>query len=215
MTAGRALVPVVALLAVSFVGSAARRPAAATEATSATGHARPTWNVGDRWTFEWRSGGQAGTRDVEVVRATDIRAVRYYVVRIGDLDFYLTPDLHWAASARDSVVESRVVPPRRWFAWPLVVGTEWEHRSLYEAATLKTPQVDRFSVVKAEPVEVPAGRFDALKVVRREDGPDFDEYWYAPEARWYVRWVGRRGAVEFEERLTRFTPVASTPQSRP
>jgi hypothetical protein len=50
-------------------------------------------------------------------------------------------------------------------------------------------------------VEVPAGRFTAVKVVRETDRRDVDEYWYVPEIRFYVKWVGRRGDAQFEEQL--------------
>ena len=54
---------------------------------------------------------------------------------------------------------------------------------------------------------MPAGRFQAMRVARQSDGRDSDEYWYAAEVRWYVRWVGRRGDVTFEERLKEYRPA--------
>jgi hypothetical protein len=56
-------------------------------------------------------------------------------------------------------------------------------------------------------------------VVRETDRRDFDEYWYAPEVRWYVRWTGNRGDVRFEERLREYSAAprlipASAPPSR-
>ena len=71
----------------------------------------------------------------------------------------------------------------------------------------KTSYSDRFRVVAVETVEVPAGRFETLKVVRETDGRDFDEYWYAPAVRWHVLWKGRRANVEFEERLQSYDPA--------
>jgi hypothetical protein len=65
---------------------------------------------------------------------------------------------------------------------------------------------DRFRVVGAESVEVPAGRYEAVKVVRDTDRRDGDEYWYAPDVRWYARWRGRRSDSQFEERLREYRP---------
>ena len=48
-------------------------------------------------------------------------------------------------------------------------------------------------VVAAEAVAVPAGRFNAWKIVRETERRDSDQYWYAPDVRFYVKWIGRRG----------------------
>ncbi len=77
----------------------------------------------------------------------------------------------------------------------------------FEERNGKTSYSNRFRVVAVETVEVPAGRFDTLKVVRETDGRDFDEYWYAPAVRWHVLWKGRRANVEFEERLQSYDPA--------
>ena len=51
----------------------------------------------------------------------------------------------------------------------------------------------RLAVVAVEAVEVLAGRFETLKVVRETDGRDFDEYWYAPGGTLARALEGRRG----------------------
>jgi hypothetical protein len=68
----------------------------------------------------------------------------------------------------------------------------------------KVQHNDSFAVIAAETVEVPAGRFRALKVVRETDRRDSDLYWYAPEVRWYVKWIGRRRDTQFEEQLREY-----------
>jgi len=163
--------------------------------------APPEWRPGDRWVFDWTSGTNTGTKTVEVLEVKEVNAVQFYVVRIGDLDHYYTLALEWSASVREGRVESRMVPPQPWFAWPLEVRKRWVHRGSYEEREKQQQQNDTFAVETAEPVEVPAGRFHALKVIREASRRDTDQYWYAPQVRWYVRWIGRRGNVEFEERL--------------
>jgi len=157
-----------------------------------------------------------------VVEIKEVNKVRYYVVRIGDVDHYYTPDLGWAAGVRQSKVEARMIPPQPWFAWPLEVGRQWVHRGTYEDPAGKRAHNDTFAGLAAETVEVPAGKFHALQVVRESDRGDSDRYWYAPEVRWYVRWIGRRGDVQFEERLREYhgaarlipKPASPTPQPR-
>lgn len=175
----------------------------------------PEWRSGDRWVYEWKSGSERGTKSLEVVEIREVNRIRYYLVRIGSIHHYYTLDLHWAGSARASKVEARMVPPQPWFEWPLEVGRRWVHHGAYEERDAKRQHNDVFAVVAAETVEVPAGRFHALRVVR-EAGQDSDEYWYAPEVRWYVRWIGRRGETQFEEQLREYSLAPTRlPESAP
>lgn len=163
--------------------------------------APPAWQPGDRWLFEWTSGSESGTKSAEVLETHSLGGIRYYVVRTGDSEHYYSPELHWAFASRDSKVQARMVPPQPWFVWPLEPGRRWIHRGSFEDGRGPTSFVDTFRALGVETVEVPAGRFQALKVRRDGERGDFDEYWYAPEVRWYVRWIGRRADVQFEERL--------------
>ena len=162
---------------------------------------QPDWRPGDRWVFEWTSADQSGTKTVEIRSIQEVNAVTYYVARQDDVDMYYTRDLHWAAAVRRSKVEARIAPPQPWFMWPLQVGRDWSYLGTYEDRNGKASRRDRFTVLVGERIEVPAGQFDTLKVIREGNQDDSDEYWYAPEVRWYVRWIGRRGIVSFEERL--------------
>jgi hypothetical protein len=168
----------------------------------------PQLRPGDRWVYEWKSGADSGTKTAEVVRVMEVNTVPYYVFRIDETEHFYTLDLRWAASARESKIEFRMLPPQPWFTWPLEVGRRWEHRGTFEAPDRKSQHTDTFAVVATEVVDVPAGRFTALKLVRETDRRDTDTYWFAPDVRWYVKWVGRRGDVEFEEQLRehRLTP---------
>lgn len=180
-------------------------PAARSLPTSLAGP--PEWRTGDRWNFSWTSGTESGTKTLEIVAVREVNQVRYYVVRLGDADALYTRELHLAGIVRESRVEARMVPAQPWYLWPLEVGQTWAHQGTFEERNGKTSYSDRFRVVAVEAVEVPAGRFETVKVVRETDGRDFDEYWYAPAVRWHVLWKGRRSDVEFEERLQSYDPA--------
>jgi len=183
----------------------------------------PEWRAGDRWVYDWTSANNTGTKTVEVLEIKEVNELRYYVVRIGDIDHYYTLDLKWSGIVRDSRVESRMVPPQPWLVWPLQIGSRWVHSGVYEERDTKKQHNDTFAVVADETVEVPAGRFHAFKVVREASRLESDQYWYAPEVRWYVKWIGRRGQVQFEERLREYQaaprlipePTPASPPSKP
>ncbi len=193
-----------------LVGCAAgSSPPAAADAgpartVSAAPPVAPVWQVGDWWVYEWTIDKESGTKTIQVIDVRDLNGVRYYVVRLGDSEHYYTQTLHWAAAIREGKVEARMAPPQPWFVWPLAPGARWVHQGRFEQREGVVAHDDRFAVIGPEPVEVPAGRYEAVKLVRETNGPDRDEYWYAPEVRWYARWRGRRGESQFEERLCEY-----------
>jgi hypothetical protein len=167
----------------------------------------PGWRPGDRWVFGWTSGAESGVKTLEALEITEVNSVSFYRLRDGDREVFWTLDLRWAATSEDGRVAARMTPPHPWFTWPLEVGRTWTHRGTYEDRSGKTEFSDVFSVVAAEAVEVPAGRFNALKIVRQTDRRDSDQYWYAPEVSFYVKWIGRRGETQFEEQLREYHPA--------
>jgi hypothetical protein len=167
----------------------------------------PEWRPGDRWTYDLTSGNDRGAKTMEVIEVREIANVPYYVVRLGDIDHYYTRNLNWAAATRDSKVEARMTPPHQGFVWPLEVGKRWTYQGVWQDENSRRDVSDRFAVVAVETVEVLAGRFEALKIVREGSTPGSDEYWFAPAVRSYVRWAGRRGDVQFEERLREYRPA--------
>jgi hypothetical protein len=209
-----ALAAAVGMLAGCAAGSSPPTPPEQTAArsTSPAPVVAPTWQVGDRWVYEWTFGKESGTKTVEMVDQRDLNGVSYYVVRLGDSEHYYTQALHWAAAVRDGKVEARMVPPHPWFTWPLVAGTRWTHQGRFEQREGTVTFDDRFVVMGPEPVEVPAGRYEAIRLMRQTDRGDADEYWYVPDVRWYARWVGRRGDSQFEERLREYRAAASRPR---
>jgi hypothetical protein len=192
---------VLALAACSAAGPTAP-PAPAAASLSA-----PEWRPRDTWVYDWTSGDRIGTKTLEVLETRTVNNVPYHVVRLDDVDHYYTTALHWAAAIREGRVEARMVPAQPWFMWPLTASQRWEHRGTFEDRNGTSHFNDRFTAVGMETVDVPAGRFQAMKVARQSGGRDSDEYWYAADVRWYVRWVGRRGDVTFEERLKEYRPA--------
>jgi hypothetical protein len=193
-------------------------PPAAPAAAALSEATVPAWRAGDRWVYEWTSGQERGTRTIEVRESTAVNGVEYYVVDLGNsvLQYY-TKDLHFAAGVEASKVLARMVPPLPWFAWPLKAAAQWNYQGVNEQQGSSKRQNDAFGVVGVELVTVPGGEFRAFKIVRQTDRRDSDQYWYAPEVRWYVRWLGRRGDVEFEEQLKAYEPaprLTSTPSTR-
>lgn len=157
--------------------------------------------------YGWTSGAESGTKTVEALEIREINDVSFYLVRVGDVEVFYTRDLGWAGTVQDGRVASRMTPPQPWFAWPLRAGQSWTHRGTYEDRNGKAEFNDVFSVLSEEMVEVPAGRFNALKIVRETERRDSDEYWYAPDVRFYVKWIGRRGDATFEEQLRAYHPA--------
>lgn len=194
------------------VTAPATAPAARQAQSFGDASSPPAWRLGDRWVFDWTSGNDSGSKSVEVLQTNVVGGVQYYVVRTGDAEHYYTPELHWAFAVHDAKVQARMIPPQPWFVWPLEPGRTWQHRGSFEDGRGRVSQLDTFRAVGVETVEVPAGHFRALKIVRTGERGDSDEYWYAPDVHWYVRWVGRRGDVSFEERLRSYDPVSRRPR---
>lgn len=181
----------------------------------------PEWRVGDRWRHAWTVGAQTGVKTSEVVSVREMGGVRFYVVRVERLSRYYTLDLHWAANVVESRVAARAQPPEPWFMWPLEVGKRWEYQGAFEDRERKEQLRESYSVLSVERIEVPAGTFWAFKLVRQGADGSSDQYWYAPDARWYIKWLGRRGTEEFQETLQDYvagtggTPSAPTPDRPP
>jgi hypothetical protein len=185
----------------------------------------PEWRPGDRWVYRVPNGAAAVTRTIEVRDIRNVNDLTYYVLANPDDDLlnFWTLDLRWAGAvgARDSKVEARVDPPVPWFSWPLQTGRQWTHEAVYEDRSGKRAVNDTFMVIGPETVEVPAGRYQAVKIVREAPSGDSDQYWYAPEVRSYVRWILKRTDKRVEEELVeykpgeRLIPRPATPKSIP
>ncbi len=193
-----------------LVASCASGPSPENKIPTQMGIARPVWHTGDRWVHAWTVGAEKGTKTSEVVGLNEVRGVQYYVVRGESGDWYYTLDLHWAAIIKDSRVAARVTPPQPWFNWPLDVGKRWDYQGVLEEKDRKDQLRETYRVVGVEQVQVPAGTFRAYKLVGEVDSKIVDEYWYAPDVRWYVKWQGRRGENAFQEVLQQYVPGPQT-----
>ena len=169
----------------------------------------PDWRTGDRWTYGVLIGTEQGTKTVEVVGVPDSNAP-FYVLRIDQLEHFYTTQLQWVAHARERKIESRINPPLPWFTWPLEPGRRWTYRGTLQDATASVQRDDTFLVIGSEVVEVPAGRFNSLKVLHESDWGDRDEYWYAPDVRSYVKWIWQRGTSRSEQQLREYHAAPRT-----
>jgi hypothetical protein len=161
-------------------------------AAQAPSGAMPTMKVGDSW--KWlRVDRRTGLTEAETVRTvTSVTAERIEGTE-NDGKYVMSPDLQ--------VLETpewvRTGSPR-FTDWPLAVGKKWSFNYVQEG------KVQRYSVrwtydaevVAQEKVKVPAGEFDAFKIVykgfwnndtNRRNGSSISTGWYAPAARASVR----------------------------
>lgn len=195
------------IASLALIGCASQPPS---QGVSPPAVRAPEWRVGDRWQHAWIAGTEKGIKTSEVADIREMAGSRYYVLRVGATSWFFTPDLHWAGLAAEARIVARSSPPRPWFVWPLDVGRMWHYDGAYEDQERKTKVKEAYAVRNVETVQVPAGTFRAIRVERDGGTDGSDEYWYAPDVRWYVKWRGRRGIDQFEEVLTEFEPATSS-----
>lgn len=205
---GRVLFCLAAVNIALWFSSCASVQSRGTQTATALGIERPAWRVGDRWIYAWEAAATKGVKTSEVLGVRELGGVKYHVLRVESAHLYYTSDLHWAANIMESRVAARATPPQPWFNWPLEVGKQWQYQGVYEDQERKDKVRDSYRVVGVEQVDVPAGAFRAVKIVREIDSVVVDQYWYASDVRWYVKWVGRRGKDEFQEVLQEYAPAA-------
>lgn len=167
----------------------------------------PQWRAGDRWLYGVLFGTEQGIKVVEVVAVRDIGNSPFYVLRVGELEHFYTTKLEWAGHSRDKKVESRITPPLPWFTWPLEPGRRWLYHGTLQEPSGTVQRDDTFVVVGPEVIDVPAGRFNTLKIMHEGDRGDRNEYWYAPDVRSYVKWVWQKGTSRTEEQLRDYQPA--------
>jgi hypothetical protein len=107
----------------------------------------------------------------------------------------LTAELNVVDSPRQSETNPRLL------SFPLSVGKRWQYTSkwLFKPKSSQGSIAAAVSVVSYEPIEVPAGRFDAFKIEALAElggsspsntfyaGQATTTYWYAPAARAIVK----------------------------
>jgi hypothetical protein len=126
-----------------------------------------------------------------VVREESVAGVPHYVVTTDNREiYYRKTDRAWHMERVDGAVVNRATPPEQRFAWPLVVGKQWQTKVYVERPLQRiTGEPQRaFRVEAWEAVTVPAGTFGAFHIVARDaTGKIRSETWFAPEVRHIVK----------------------------
>jgi len=151
----------------------------------------PVWKPGFQWHYRWSDPRGSGTYIRAVTGEEIVDGVPGYVMRTGNRNIYWSKtDLAWLMEQVNGEVESQAVPAYRKFVWPLEPGKTWIARYYWaHPGEGKTEErTRRHRVAGLESVQVPAGVYQALRVVVMDSaGKKVSEYWYAPEARWLVK----------------------------
>ncbi len=173
----------------------------------------PMWERGYEWKYRWTSPRGSGTFVWTVVRDEAVAGVPYYVVKTGGREIFFTKaDLAWLMDRVEGVIEIRGTPALRILEWPLAVAKEWEQTYSWENPVQRQTEerLRRCNVEGRVVIDVPAGSFWAFHVtVKDPTGRLTNEYWYAPEVRFFVKerrffsyGVEERDLLEYKLRAT-------------
>lgn len=156
------------------------------------GPAVPVWKIGDQWAYRWESPQGQGEYVWTVDRTEVVDGVEQYVIKVGPREiYYRKSDLATTVEMVAGAVETRHVPPRLSFSWPLTPGTLWRQSYTEERGPHRHPHHRAISwqVEAEENTEVEAGTFKTFKVVARhlQDTSIMYEMWFAPEVKQWVQ----------------------------
>jgi len=177
----------------------------------------PTFPKG--YWFEFGSPLGGGRYVLERTEACDQGTCNVFVASNG-IEHVYTADYAEAQYRSPQGTVIRYDPPLRLFQWPLKVGDTWSHPVRFVLARGGTQQEGRTQfageVVDYDSVKTGAGEFLAFHVRTTFAGRPFKDFWYAPEARTYIKLTEHSpsGAVTFEVVNFQRTPEPSTPLSR-
>jgi hypothetical protein len=131
----------------------------------------PAVKAGDTWTYrqttEKATSGWSQSRDETTVTRVTSSTIYYTVKPSGSTQpaKELFSGLDWSRARDINGTETIINKP---LAFPLTVGKAWEVHYVEQHPTNKAHKSEewlhKFAVVGFEPVEVPAGKFNALKV---------------------------------------------------
>jgi len=176
--------------------------------------AKPEVKVDDRWVYRLTDKRRKPPSMIYEMRVSfvDARAIHAVVERQGgkrEGDATWTPEWNAVVAPDEGVVEVE----KGMFQFPLSPGQQypaaWEMRRP-RAGAFHVRHERRVTIVGWEDVEVPAGRFRALKIqadghFRRFDKVASDEarntFWYAPQVKRWVKSVYQDAALEVVEEL--------------
>ena len=172
---------------------------------------RPEWNIGDYWEYKITNIMKSGKKKKgytilwKVLKKEMFEGIECYVSAQSSMKGYYTLDLNMKGfinEIRSKVFDrAKITPDSMEYSWPLKVGKKWEqsYMMLVESrgrggkGELKENKITvnaTYEVVGVEKVEVPAGEFLALKIVRRRVNDTVsEESWYSARAKWLVKKV--------------------------
>ena len=206
MTFGKPLIRGAAAAALLFSTVCAAQPDAAV--------ARPEVKVDDRWVYRHTDKRRKPPSAIYELRVSfvDSRAIHAVVEQQGrrrETDATWTPEWYAVVAPDEGVVEVE----KGMFQFPLAPGRQysaaWEMRRP-RAGAFHVRHERKVNVVGWEDIEVPAGKFRALKVqadghFRRFDRIASDEarntYWYVPQVKRWVKHVYQDVNLEVVEEL--------------
>jgi len=200
----RTLLGILVIIAAMLSAGCAETVAAQKPATPGVMAERPTLMTGDTWTFSGKGRGGGYTYQATVIQEGVFEGVTAYEIQSGRYLTWRSKNLGFVARLRDGKVVRRMTPPSDW-AWPLSVGKTWSRAVTWEdteRGLQRFTYTDDWKVEGYGEIEVPAGTFRAFKVARRVRNSDaYDEYWYSPEVKSWVKAKGASAAGEYEEEL--------------
>jgi hypothetical protein len=154
---------------------------------------KPVWQ--DGLTYRMRRSDRPSDIAVRLERRTacPIGDACWAVISNGDDETLYTDDLS-VIEIRTASATTRFSPPLITARWPLRVGDSWTQSVSMDngSASPRTLRL-KADVVAYEPVTVPAGSFDAFKIVITINGAPFRDGWFAPELGTSARLVAPDG----------------------
>jgi hypothetical protein len=170
---------------------------------------RPSWTVGDSWTYRGKGRDGAYTITRRVLREGVFEGHDAYEVEAGDSRYWYTKRLGYLARVTGDRTVRRAMPPEDW-QWPLQVGRSWSATVTWvdgPAQDQRFVLTGVWAVEAYEEVRTPAGTFKAFKVSRREiESGASQEFWYSATVKGWVKVRGTDTAAgTYEEELTAYS----------
>lgn len=172
-------------------GSGVLPPTAASTALSAPVLV-PVWKMGDEWEYAYKSPSGSGTYVWSIDRLETFEGAHHYVIKSGTREIlYRVSDLASSVERVDGSVVLHHTPARMNYSWPLTPGKVWDQNTREERPVERQTRdsTSTWTVEGEETVAVPAGTFQALKIVarNRQTSAVGYEMWYAPAVKQWVK----------------------------
>lgn len=169
---------------------------------------RPTWSVGDSWSYKGQGRDGAYTVTRKVLREGTFAGREGYEVDAGQAHNWYTRQLGYLGKTVGDRTVRLASPPEDW-QWPLLVGKSWSATVAwidYGEQEKRYTLTSVWFVETVEDLKTPAGTFKTFKVVRREvESGAHHEFWYSPDVRGWVKVRGFATADgDYEEELTAY-----------